>query len=239
MYKDYDGKVDAFGVGGLEFYIQVADKRYYMRDVKKVAKAIKISKVGDGNGVKGILEQRAFEALEKHLNKEGKSLKGLPALKTTAVERYGMASAMVDAGMDGRLEESSQRRLTAWVAQRTDVGATPNYDINHDESSQANLEAPFASLENRSDTIVWRPGRFGHLLAAAPQTVLTSQNEHFDLSGLGVKSRFLRPRAAIATCSSAAVTSASLMLTSCRILALRSWTNAALTVRPSRRPASA
>jgi hypothetical protein len=100
MYKDYDGKVDAFGVGGLEFYIQVANKRYYMRDVKKVAKAIKISKVGDGNGVKGILEKRAFEALEKHLNKEGKSLVGMPALKTTAVERYGMASAMVDAGLD-------------------------------------------------------------------------------------------------------------------------------------------
>ena len=100
MYRDFDGKVDAFGVGGLEFYIKVADKRYYMRDVKRVAQAVKISKVGDGNGVKGVLERRAFVALEKHLNKEGKSLKGLPALKTTAVERYGMASAMVDAGLD-------------------------------------------------------------------------------------------------------------------------------------------
>jgi hypothetical protein len=100
MYHDYDGKVDAFGVGGVEFCIKVADKRYYMRDVKRMAKAIKISKVGDGNGVKGILEKRAFESLEKHLNKEGKSLRGLPALKTTAVERYGMASAMVEAGLD-------------------------------------------------------------------------------------------------------------------------------------------
>jgi len=100
MYKDNDGKVDAFGVGGLEFYIKVANRRYYMRDVKRVAKAIKISKVGDGNGVKGILERRAFEALENHLNQEGKTLVGMPALKTTAVERYGMASAMVDAGLD-------------------------------------------------------------------------------------------------------------------------------------------
>ncbi|MFC2064838.1 quinate 5-dehydrogenase [Chloroflexota bacterium] len=100
MYKDNDGKVDAFGVGGLEFYIQVADRRYYMRDVKRVSKAVNISKIGDGNGVKGILERRAFKALEQHLNKEGKSLVGLPALKTTAVERYGMASAMVEAGLD-------------------------------------------------------------------------------------------------------------------------------------------
>ena len=100
MYKDYDGKVDAFGVGGLEFYIQVANRRYYMRDVKRVAKAVKISKIGDGNRVKGILERRAFKALEQHLNNEGRSLVGLPALKTTAVERYGMASAMVEAGLD-------------------------------------------------------------------------------------------------------------------------------------------
>jgi len=100
MYRDYDGKVDAFGVGGVEFFIKVAEKRYYMRDVRRIRNAIQISKVGDGNGVKGILERRAFEALEKYLNAEGKSLRGLPALKTTAVERYGMASAMVDAGLD-------------------------------------------------------------------------------------------------------------------------------------------
>jgi hypothetical protein len=100
MYREQDGKVDAFGVGGVEFFIKVANKRYYMRDVKRIAEAIKISKVGDGNGVKGILEKRAFESLEKYLNAEGRSLKGLSALKTTAVERYGMASAMVDAGLD-------------------------------------------------------------------------------------------------------------------------------------------
>jgi hypothetical protein len=100
MYREYDGKVDAFGVGGVEFFIRVADKRYYMRDVRRIAKAIRISKVGDGNGVKSILEKRAFEALEKHLNTEGKSLRGLRALLTTAVERYGMAEPMVAAGLD-------------------------------------------------------------------------------------------------------------------------------------------
>lgn len=100
-YRAMDGKVDAFGAGGVEFYLQVADKRYYFRDVKRIRDAIKISKVGDGNGVKGLLEKRAFEFLEKYLNeKEGKSLKGMPALKTTVVERYSMGKAMVDAGLD-------------------------------------------------------------------------------------------------------------------------------------------
>jgi len=101
QYAELDGKVDAFGVGGVEFYLRVGKKRYYFRDVKRIRNAIKVSKVGDGNGVKGILERRAFAALEKHLNeKENKTLKGMPALLTTAVDRYGMGEAMVDAGLD-------------------------------------------------------------------------------------------------------------------------------------------
>lgn len=100
-YRELDGKVDAFGAGGVEFFLQVANKRYYFRDVKRIRNAIKISKVGDGNGVKGLLERRAFQALEKHLNeKENKTLKGMPALLTTAVDRYGMGVAMLDAGLD-------------------------------------------------------------------------------------------------------------------------------------------
>jgi hypothetical protein len=96
-----DGKVDAFGVGGVEFYLRVGKKKYYFKDVSRVRRAIKVSKVGDGNGVKGLLERRAFQALEKHLNeKENKTLKGMPALLTTAVDRYGMGEAMVDAGLD-------------------------------------------------------------------------------------------------------------------------------------------
>lgn len=100
-YADMDGKVDAFGVGGVEFFLRVGTKKYYFKDVSRIRKAIKISKVGDGNGVKGLLERRAFQALEKHLNeKENKTLKGMPALLTTAVDRYGMGEAMVDAGLD-------------------------------------------------------------------------------------------------------------------------------------------
>lgn len=101
LYRELDGKVDAFGAGGVEFYLQVDNKRYYFRDVKRFRDAVKVSKFGDGNGVKGLLEKRAFEYLEKYLNeKEGRSLKGLPALKTTVVERYSMGKAMVEAGLD-------------------------------------------------------------------------------------------------------------------------------------------
>lgn len=100
-YADMDGKVDAFGMGGVEFFLRVGQRRYHFRDVRRISRAVKISKIGDGNGIKSLLEQRAFAALEKHLNeKEGKSLRGMPALLTTAVDRYGMGQAMVDAGLD-------------------------------------------------------------------------------------------------------------------------------------------
>lgn len=100
MYKEYDGKVDAFGVGGIEFYLGVGKRKYYFREAKRIRNSIKISKVGDGNGVKGLLVQRAFIALEKHLNNEGKTLKGMKALKTNAVDRYVMAEGLVNAGCE-------------------------------------------------------------------------------------------------------------------------------------------
>ena len=101
LYREMDGKVDAFGIGGTAFYLKVADRRYYFREPKKFREAIKISKVGDGSRVKGLLEKRAFVALEKYLNeKEGKSLKGMPAMQTTVVDRYGMGKAMLEAGLD-------------------------------------------------------------------------------------------------------------------------------------------
>ncbi|MBT3322163.1 MAG: quinate 5-dehydrogenase [Anaerolineae bacterium] len=99
-YKEYDGKVDAFGVGGVEFYLGVGDKKYYFNEVKRVREAIKISKAGDGNGIKGLLVQRALIALEAKLNEEGRTLKGMKALKTNAVDRYVMAKALVNAGCD-------------------------------------------------------------------------------------------------------------------------------------------
>ena len=96
MYRDYDGKVDAFGVGGAEFYLVVNDRRYYFRQAKAIRRTVRISKLGDGNGIKHLLAPYAMQALRNH----GVDLRGKKALKTTAVDRYGMARALVDAGCD-------------------------------------------------------------------------------------------------------------------------------------------
>ena len=88
LYAELDGTVDAFGVGGAEFFLEVGKRRYYFRDCRRISRAVQKSKIGDGNGVKGLLAKRALADLEEHLQREGKTLRGLPALKTNAVDRY-------------------------------------------------------------------------------------------------------------------------------------------------------
>lgn len=100
LYRELDGVVDAFGVGGIEFFLPVGGRRYHWRDAKRIRAAVRTSKVADGNGVRAILARRAVGALERHLNAEGRTLRGMAALKTTAVARYPMAEALIEAGCD-------------------------------------------------------------------------------------------------------------------------------------------
>jgi hypothetical protein len=39
MIKELDGKVDCFGLGGMDLYAYAGQKRYMIRDAKKVARA--------------------------------------------------------------------------------------------------------------------------------------------------------------------------------------------------------
>ena len=96
MYREYDGKVDAFGVGGAEFYLLVNGRRYYWRQIRRVRQAVKLSKIADGNGIKHLLAPYAIQALRER----GVELRGRKAFKTTAVDRYGLARALVDAGCE-------------------------------------------------------------------------------------------------------------------------------------------
>lgn len=96
LYRQHDGQVDAFGVGGTDFYLVVNGHRYYFRIGRRIRQAIKLSKVADGNGLKHLLGAYAIQALQEH----GLDLRGRRALKTCAVDLYGMAQALVKAGCD-------------------------------------------------------------------------------------------------------------------------------------------
>ncbi len=95
MIRDLDGKVDAFGMGGIDLYLVAGDRRYMIRDAKKIAEAAKISPIVDGSGLKNTLERRVAPYLQKEL---GWELSGKKALLVSGVDRFGQAEALTEAG---------------------------------------------------------------------------------------------------------------------------------------------
>lgn len=95
LIKEMDGKVDAFGLGGMDLYIQAVDRRYTIRDAQKVANAAKITPIVDGSGLKNTLERRVIKTLVN----ETDLLRGSPrVLMVSAMDRCGMAVALQEAG---------------------------------------------------------------------------------------------------------------------------------------------
>lgn len=95
LIKELDGKVDAFGLGGIDLYLFAAGHRYVIRDALKLARAARKTPVLDGSGLKHTLERRAIESLDADIGWRGKKV-----LMTSAVDRFGMAEALWDKGAD-------------------------------------------------------------------------------------------------------------------------------------------
>src|SRR5690554_3650848 len=58
LIRELDGKVDAFGLGGIDLYIQAVDRRYTLRDAQKIAAAARSTPIVDGSGLKNTLERK-------------------------------------------------------------------------------------------------------------------------------------------------------------------------------------
>lgn len=95
LISHWDGKVDAFGLGGTDLYIYAGGKRYTFRESKKIAAAAKQTPLVDGSGlkntlerwmVKGLTSSQDFSFCDKHI------------LVMCAVDRFGLAEALVEAG---------------------------------------------------------------------------------------------------------------------------------------------
>jgi hypothetical protein len=97
MYRDNDGKVDAFGVGGTDLGLFFGNKWYPLHSVAHLVKDVHKTPVVDGCGLKNTLEVRCAAVLEaeigEYLNRVGRT-----ALVMTAVDRYGLLRSFIDAG---------------------------------------------------------------------------------------------------------------------------------------------
>ncbi|HZK44286.1 MAG TPA: quinate 5-dehydrogenase [Syntrophomonadaceae bacterium] len=95
LIKDNDGKVDAFGMGGIDLYINIAGKRYIIEDAKRLIVHAKKTPMVDGSGLKNTLERKCI--MDIH-NNNIINLKDKKVLMVCAVDRFGMAEAFEDVG---------------------------------------------------------------------------------------------------------------------------------------------
>ncbi|MEO6991147.1 MAG: quinate 5-dehydrogenase [Candidatus Baltobacteraceae bacterium] len=95
--RHLDGTVDAIGLGGIDVYLYAGTKRYALRDGLRLLEAAKITPTVDGSGLKNTLEREAVRFLQDDF---GYALRGKHVLMVSALDRFGMAQAIVDAGAD-------------------------------------------------------------------------------------------------------------------------------------------
>lgn len=94
--RELDGTVDAIGLGGIDVYLYAGAERFALRDGLKLLAAAKTTPVVDGSGLKNTLERQAVG----YLAEMGIELQGRRVLMVSALDRFGMAQALVAAGAD-------------------------------------------------------------------------------------------------------------------------------------------
>ena len=98
-YKELDGKLDAFGVGGADLGAIVEGKFYPFHSVQKLVRFVKQTPVVDGGGLKNTLENKAPAFLDKtigdYINQRGRKV-----MVTVGVDRWGLSKSFAEAGYE-------------------------------------------------------------------------------------------------------------------------------------------
>jgi hypothetical protein len=97
LFKELDGKVDAFGVGGADLGLMVDLKWYPLYSVQPMVRFVKQTPVVDGAGLKNTLEYRSVPFME---SKIGDYLVEKKALITAGADRWGMTKSFLDGGFE-------------------------------------------------------------------------------------------------------------------------------------------
>ncbi|MGI6633141.1 MAG: quinate 5-dehydrogenase [Bacillota bacterium] len=97
LIRELDGKVDAFGMGGIDLWIACGRSKYMLKDALPIARAAKKTPIVDGSRLKGTLERRVI----KYLNDTAKvPFKDLKVLVVSGADRFGMAEALRETGCE-------------------------------------------------------------------------------------------------------------------------------------------
>lgn len=92
LYLDLDGKVDAFGVGGVDLYLRLDQREYPLRAALKLVSGVTQTPLCDGRGLKHTLERRVFQLAKSQLG----DVHFKQAFVPVAVDRLGLAEAVAE-----------------------------------------------------------------------------------------------------------------------------------------------
>jgi hypothetical protein len=97
LFAEFDGQVDALGVGGVDLYLRLDDREYPLHAALKLVQDVHQTPVVDGRGLKHTLERRVFELAAPALG-------GIPRFRCgfvpVAVDRPGLAHAVAEVSDD-------------------------------------------------------------------------------------------------------------------------------------------
>ena len=98
-YKELDGKVDAFGVGGSDLGLMVDNKWYPLYSVRPMIRYVKQTPIVDGVGLKNTLENKSAAFLDSKIGDYIKKL-GKKVFVVSGADRWGMSIGFINAGYE-------------------------------------------------------------------------------------------------------------------------------------------
>ncbi|KUO68243.1 MAG: quinate 5-dehydrogenase [Clostridia bacterium BRH_c25] len=96
LVRELDGKVDAFGMGGIDVYLNAGKTRYKIKDALPIREAAKLTPMVDGSGLKTSLEKEIPNFIDNNVEK----LKGKNVFILPGIDRYGMAEGFQNMGCE-------------------------------------------------------------------------------------------------------------------------------------------
>jgi len=93
LYREMDGTVDAFGMGGVDMYLRLEGREYPLRAALKLIEGVTRTPVVDGRGLKHTLERRVFELAAPMMSEPPHFRQ---AFIPVAVDRIGLAEAVTE-----------------------------------------------------------------------------------------------------------------------------------------------
>ena len=97
LFSELDGQVDAFGVGGTNLALQVAQKSFPLHSVQFLVAGVHQTPIADGSGLKNTLEAQLADFVDTRLHIPHDMRR---ALITSGTDRWGMTTGFLRSGYD-------------------------------------------------------------------------------------------------------------------------------------------